>query len=62
MGASWHGEEAKREKLTKEESEILKRILNRQVIIDFLYWREKDIHPSDAHNLVTKYFNQQQIT
>ena len=28
----------------------------RDELIEFLYWREEEIHPADAHNLIDKYF------
>lgn len=33
----------------------------RKVILNFLYWREEDIHPSDANKIVRKYLNNEKL-
>ncbi len=30
----------------------------RELLLDFLYWRETEIHPADANNIVNKYLEQ----
>jgi len=30
----------------------------RELLLDFLYWREDEIHPADANKIVNKYFEQ----
>jgi hypothetical protein len=30
----------------------------RELLLDFLYWREDEIHPSDANKIVNKYLEQ----
>ena len=27
----------------------------RELLLDFAYWREKDLHPADAHKIINKY-------
>ena len=27
----------------------------RELLLDFSYWREKNLHPADAHNIINKY-------
>lgn len=36
---------------------IFNRKNKEKLLLDFLYWREKDIHPADANNLVNKFLN-----
>lgn len=30
----------------------------RELLLDFLYWRETEIHPADANNIVNKFLEQ----
>lgn len=30
----------------------------RELLLDFLYWRESEIHPADANNIVNKFLEQ----
>jgi len=32
--------------------------IKKKIILNFLYWRESEIHPCDANNLVEKYFKE----
>lgn len=37
--------------------EIKVESFKRKQLLDFLYWRENEIHPDDANKLVDKYLN-----
>jgi hypothetical protein len=30
----------------------------RELLLDFLYWREKEIHPADANKIINNYLEQ----
>ena len=47
-------------------TETIKRIFEKEkekakekkILLDFIYWREHEIHPMDASNIIDKYLSQ----